>query len=75
MAFLFDQQSTSIPFLGFSELVCQSNFSFLEGASHPEQIVRQASFLGYQAIALTDECSMDGVVRADTEINQNHLPI
>lgn len=60
---------------GFAELVCQSNFSFLQAASHPEEIVRQAYFLGYQAIAITDECSVAGVVRAYTEIKQNHLPI
>ncbi|MFC3123062.1 error-prone DNA polymerase [Agaribacter flavus] len=59
----------------FAELVCQSNFSFLEAASHPEELVRQAYFLGYQAIAITDECSMAGVVRAYTEIKHNHLPI
>lgn len=61
--------------LGFSELVCQSNFSFLQAASHPEELIRQAYFLGYQAIAITDECSMAGVVRAYTEITKNHLPI
>ncbi|MFT6270131.1 MAG: error-prone DNA polymerase [Alphaproteobacteria bacterium] len=61
--------------LGFAELVCQSNFSFLKGASHPEELVRQAYFLGYQAIAITDECSVAGVVRAYTEIKNNHLPI
>ncbi|MGB3725481.1 MAG: error-prone DNA polymerase [Glaciecola sp.] len=61
--------------LGFAELVCQSNFSFLEGASHPEELVRQAYFLNYSAIAITDECSMAGVVRAYSEITNNHLPI
>ncbi|GLR69097.1 error-prone DNA polymerase [Agaribacter marinus] len=59
----------------FAELVCQSNFSFLDAASHPEEMVRQAYFLGYQAIAITDECSMAGVVRAYSEIKNNHLPI
>ncbi|WP_371196044.1 error-prone DNA polymerase [Glaciecola sp. SC05] len=59
----------------FAELVCQSNFSFLYGASHPEEYVRQAYFLNYQAIAITDECSMAGVVRAYTEIKNNHIPI
>jgi error-prone DNA polymerase len=61
--------------LAFAELVCQSNFSFLYGASHPEEYIRQAYFLGYQAIAITDECSMAGVVRAFTEIKNNHIPI
>jgi error-prone DNA polymerase len=62
-------------FLGYAELICQSNFSFLQGASHPEELVRQAYFLGYHAIAITDECSVAGVVRAYTEIKNNHLPI
>lgn len=66
---------SSPPLLGFAELVCQSNFSFLQGASHPEELIRQAYFLGYQAIAITDECSVAGVVRAYTEIKNNHLPI
>ena len=61
--------------LGFAELVCQSNFSFLQAASHPEELIRQAYFLGYQAIAITDECSMAGVVRAYTEITKSHMPI
>lgn len=67
--------SSDTALIGFAELVCQSNFSFLKAASHPEELVRQAYFLGYQAIAITDECSMAGVVRAYTEIKDNHLPI
>ena len=59
----------------FAELCCQSNFSFLEGASHPEELVSTASFLGYHSIAVTDNCSVAGVVRAHTEIKKNHLPI
>ena len=45
-------------------LHCLSNFSFLRGASHAEELVEQASKLGYTAIAITDECSVSGVVRA-----------
>lgn len=67
--------SSSKGSLGVAELVCQSNFSFLQAASHPEELVRQAYFLAYQAIAITDECSMAGVVRAYTEIKDNHIPI
>ena len=48
----------------YAELHCLSNFSFLRGASHPEELVRQAHALGYRALALTDECSLAGVVRA-----------
>jgi len=49
---------------GYAELHCVSNFSFLRGASHPAELVTRAHELGYQALALTDECSMAGVVRA-----------
>ncbi len=49
---------------GYVELHCLSNFSFLRGASQPEELVEQAAALGYSALALTDECSFAGVVRA-----------
>jgi len=61
--------------MSYSELFCQSNFSFLYGASHPEELVIQANFLGYQAIAITDECSVAGVVRAYTAIKEHSLAI
>jgi error-prone DNA polymerase len=48
----------------YAELHCLSNFSFLRGASHPEELVARAQALGYTALALTDECSLAGVVRA-----------
>ncbi|WP_440053632.1 error-prone DNA polymerase [Pseudoalteromonas sp. T1lg65] len=48
----------------YAELCAQSNFSFLTGASKPEELVRQADALEYQALAITDECSLAGVVRA-----------
>ena len=44
-----------------AELHCLSNFSFLRGASRPEELVARAAELGYGAIALTDECSVAGV--------------
>jgi error-prone DNA polymerase len=47
----------------YAELHCQSNFSFLDGASHPEELVEQAARLGLEAIALTDHDGMYGVVR------------
>ena len=50
----------------YAELHCLSNFTFLRGASHPEELVEQASRLGYSALALTDECSLAGIVRAHT---------
>jgi error-prone DNA polymerase len=48
----------------YAELHCLSNFSFLRGASHPEELVERAQVLGYAALALTDECSVAGAVRA-----------
>ena len=48
----------------YTELHCLSNFSFLRGASHPEELITRAIELGYKGLALTDECSLAGVVRA-----------
>ena len=48
----------------YAELHALSNFTFLRGASHPEELVETAAALGYEALALTDECSMSGIVRA-----------
>ena len=59
----------------FAELICQSNFSFLHGASDPEELVNTASFLGYHSLALTDECSVAGIVRAYAEVQRNNLPL
>ena len=49
---------------GYAELHALSNFSFQRGASHPEELVERAQALGYSALAITDECSVAGVVRA-----------
>ncbi|MET0280116.1 MAG: error-prone DNA polymerase [Steroidobacteraceae bacterium] len=59
----------------YAELHCLSNFSFLRGASHPAELIGRASELGYQAIALTDECSMAGVVRAHVCARQAGLKL
>src|SRR5690554_3367310 len=50
--------------MGYAELHALSNFTFLRGASHPEELVERAAELGYDALALTDECSVAGIVRA-----------
>ncbi|AVO50633.1 error-prone DNA polymerase [Melaminivora suipulveris] len=50
---------------GYAELHALSCFSFQRGASHPHELVERAHALGYRALALTDECSVAGVVRAD----------
>ncbi|GAB5099687.1 error-prone DNA polymerase [Caballeronia sp. HLA56] len=49
---------------GYAELHCLSNFSFLRGASHPQELAAAALEHGYTALAITDECSLAGVVRA-----------
>ena len=51
-------------YMNYAELQVTSNFSFLRGASHPDELVNQALELGYNAIALTDRNSMAGIVRA-----------
>ena len=51
----------------YAELHCLSNFTFLRGASHPEELIERAAELGYAGLALTDECSVAGVVRAHAE--------
>ena len=48
----------------YAELHCLTHFSFQRGASSPEELVRRAWALGYTALAITDECSVAGVVRA-----------
>jgi error-prone DNA polymerase len=48
----------------YAALWCKSNYSFLEGASHPEELVRQARDLGLRAIAITDRDGVYGIVRA-----------
>ena len=48
----------------YAELHCLSNFTFLRGASHAEELVERARELDYAALAITDECSLAGVVRA-----------
>ena len=64
---------TSLP--GYAELHCLSNFSFQRGASHPEELVARAAALGYRALAITDECSVAGLVRAHTEAKKLGLQL
>src|SRR6201999_1188465 len=49
---------------GYAELHCLSNFTFQRGASHAEELFERAKKLGYSALAITDECSLSGIVRA-----------
>jgi error-prone DNA polymerase len=59
----------------YAELFCLTNFSFLQGASHAEELVARAVQLGYSALAITDECSLAGVVRAHGEAKKLGLPL
>ena len=54
----------------YAELRCLSNFTFLKGASRPEELVLRAKKLGYNALAIADECSMAGIVRAHIAAKQ-----
>ena len=56
--------------LRYAELHCITNFTFLRGASHPQELVAQAWSLGYEALAITDECSVAGVVRAHMAVKR-----
>ena len=47
----------------YAELHCWSNFSFLEGSSHPEELVEDGRLLGLRGIALTDRDGLYGVPR------------
>ena len=59
----------------YVELRCLSNFSFLRGASWPEELVARAKALGYGGLALTDECSLAGIVRAHVAAKEHGLPL
>ena len=59
----------------YAELHALTNFSFLRGASQPEELVLQATRLRYSALAITDECSLAGVVRAHIAAKQHGLPL
>ncbi|HYE40376.1 MAG TPA: error-prone DNA polymerase, partial [Ramlibacter sp.] len=59
----------------YAELHCLSNFSFQRGASHPQELVQRAYELGYTALAITDECTVAGVVRAHAEAKKLGLKL
>lgn len=61
--------------LAFAELHCVTNYSFLRGASHPSELVIRAEELGYSALAITDECSVAGIVRAWQAVKDHNLSI
>ena len=59
----------------YAELHCLTNFTFLRGASHPEELAARAARLGYSALAITDECSFAGVVRAHVAAKEHGLKL
>ncbi len=65
-------RSAEVP---YAELHCLTNFTFLRGASHPHELVGQAVELGYEALAITDECSIAGVVRAHVAAKGRQLKL
>src|SRR5947199_3430254 len=61
--------------VAYAELHCCTNFSFLEGASHPDELVNRAAELGYAALAVTDRNSLAGVVRAHVAAKESCLKL
>ena len=59
----------------YAELRCVSNFSFLRGASQPDELIERAKQLGYRALAITDECSLAGVVRAHVAAKKHDMTL
>ncbi len=62
------------PAVDYAELQVTSNFSFLRGGSHPEELVARAAELGHHAIALTDINSLAGIVRAHVAARDAAIP-
>src|SRR5258708_23771931 len=60
---------------GYAELHCLTNYSCLRGASDPEEMVHRAAELGYRALAVTDECSVAGAVRAHPAAKEAKLKL
>src|SRR5690606_9622003 len=59
----------------YAELRCRTNFSFLRGASHADELVGRAAELGYTALAVTDRNSLAGAVRAHVAAKEAGLPL
>jgi error-prone DNA polymerase len=59
----------------YAELHCASNFSFLQGGSHPDELVLRAAELGYTALAITDRMSLAGMVRAHGAAKTAGIPL
>ena len=61
--------------MSYAELLACSNFSFQRGASHPFEMVKRAAQLGYQALAISDECTLAGIVRAHDAARDEKLKL
>ncbi|MGH8389116.1 MAG: error-prone DNA polymerase [Pseudomonas sp.] len=61
--------------VGYAELHCLSNFSFQRGASSALELIQRAKKQGYQALAITDECTLAGIVRAWQAAKSVELPL
>lgn len=61
--------------IGYAELHCLSNFSFQRGASSADELFGRAKKLGYRALAITDECSLAGIVRAWQAAKEHKVPL
>lgn len=75
MATLHERGGSLVALPRYAELRCISNFTFLQGASHPEELVERAAQLGYAALALVDECSLAGIVRAHVAAKAHGLKL
>src|ERR1700754_1886915 len=70
-----EPSAASFALPAYAELFCFSNFTFLHGASHAEELAQRALELGYSGLAMTDECSLAGVVRAHVAAKEVSLPL
>ena len=61
--------------MSYTELQVTTNFSFLRGASHPEELVEHAAELGYTEIAITDRNTFAGIVRAHAAAKKKGIRI
>src|SRR3954462_1528898 len=59
----------------YTELQVTTNFTFLRGASHPEELVEQAAAYGYTAIAITDRNTFAGIVRAHAAAKKSGIRV
>src|SRR5260221_2795062 len=71
----FSPEAVYPPLPAYAELHCLSNFTFLRGASHPQELVKRAAGLGSSALAVTDECWLAGAGRAHVAAKDFGLPL